>query len=89
MALDNQISYLATAVGTTLKGKQDKLVSGTSIKTVNGISLLGSGNIPISGGGTQNVYIQETEPTADVGTKLLWIQTNANGSIMFNLVEGV
>ncbi len=32
--------------------KQDKLVSGTNIKTVNGNSLLGSGNITISGGGS-------------------------------------
>lgn len=30
--------------------KQDSLVSGTSIKTINGISLLGSGDITISGG---------------------------------------
>jgi len=29
-------------------GKQDKLISGTNIKTVNGKDLLGSGNIPIS-----------------------------------------
>ena len=32
--------------------KQDELVSGTSIKTVNGNSLLGSGNLVISGGAT-------------------------------------
>lgn len=31
--------------------KQDKLISGTNIKTVNGQSLLGSGNIVIEGGG--------------------------------------
>ena len=39
-----------------LKNKfQDKLVSGTNIKTVNNESLLGSGNITIQGGsgGTQ------------------------------------
>ena len=30
--------------------KQDKLVSGTNIKTINGESILGSGNIAISGG---------------------------------------
>lgn len=35
-----------------LSGKQDKLVSGTNIKTVNGESILGSGNIEISGGGS-------------------------------------
>ena len=32
-------------------GKQDKLTSGTNIKTINGESILGSGNIAISGGG--------------------------------------
>ena len=31
-------------------GKQDKLVSGTNIKTINGQSLLGNGNITIEGG---------------------------------------
>lgn len=31
--------------------KQDALVSGTNIKTINGTSLLGSGNITISGSG--------------------------------------
>lgn len=35
------------ALETTVEGKQDKLVSGTSIKTVNGNSLLGSGNVQI------------------------------------------
>jgi len=37
---------------TALNTKQATLVSGTTIKTVNGSSLLGSGNITISGGGT-------------------------------------
>lgn len=34
-----------------ISGKQDKLVSGTNIKTINGQSILGSGNIAIEGGG--------------------------------------
>ena len=41
--------------------KQDKLVSGTNIKTINGQSLLGSGNINISGGtgssSNANIYV--------------------------------
>ena len=40
-----------------ISGKQDKLVSGTNIKTINGQSLLGSGNITIesgSGGGSSD-----------------------------------
>lgn len=36
---------------TLIAGKQDVLVSGTNIKTINGESLLGSGNIVIGGGG--------------------------------------
>lgn len=32
--------------------RQEKLISGTNIKTINGQSVLGSGDIPISGGGT-------------------------------------
>lgn len=38
--------------------KQDALVSGTNIKTVNSTSLLGSGNITISGGSTDLGYTQ-------------------------------
>jgi hypothetical protein len=37
--------------GITTASKQDTLVSGTNIKTVNGNSLLGSGDLVISGGG--------------------------------------
>jgi hypothetical protein len=45
-------------------GKQDKLVSGTNIKTINGESLLGEGNIVISSGGGEetdmsNYYTKE------------------------------
>lgn len=36
----------------TIDGKQDTLVSGTNIKTINGSSILGSGNLSISGVGT-------------------------------------
>lgn len=35
-----------------LAGKQDTLVSGTNIKTINGTSILGAGNMVISGGGS-------------------------------------
>lgn len=34
-----------------ISGKQDTLVSGTNIKTINGNSILGSGDLTISGGG--------------------------------------
>lgn len=41
---------------TDIASKQDTLVSGTNIKTINGNSILGSGDITISGGGTQNTW---------------------------------
>ena len=42
---------VSTAQATAIGLKQDALVSGTNIKTVNGTSVLGSGDIIISGGG--------------------------------------
>ena len=47
----NSAGILTSTQFTNLSNKQEKLVSGTSIKTINGQSLLGSGNINISGGG--------------------------------------
>lgn len=49
-----------------ISGKQDVLVSGVNIKTVNGKSLLGSGNIQISGGtsgggGSEVIIISQSE----------------------------
>ena len=43
------------AIG-AVAGKQDTLVSGTNIKTINNNSILGSGNLVISGGGGGEIY---------------------------------
>ena len=42
---------ISTATQTALNSKQATLVSGTNIKTINGSSVLGSGDLTISGGG--------------------------------------
>lgn len=42
---------IKTYVTNALSSKQDTLVSGTNIKTINNTSILGSGNISVSGGG--------------------------------------
>ena len=42
-----------------VNNKQDKLISGTNIKTVNGESILGSGNIEIGGNSTDNIYFTD------------------------------
>lgn len=46
----NSIS-ITKIVSADLESKQDKLESGVNIKTLNGESLLGTGNIEISGNG--------------------------------------
>lgn len=81
MSLVDSISSVVTAIGNSLKTKQDNLISGTSIKTINNESILGAGNINISGSGssTGNVFIQEAEPESN-GSKLLWIETKQDGS---------
>lgn len=43
--------YDDTEIRGLVDGKQDTLVSGTNIKTINGQSVLGDGNIEIQGGG--------------------------------------
>lgn len=53
---DGSVDYITSAqcqtqINNSISGKQDTLVSGTNIKTINNESLLGSGNIDIQGGG--------------------------------------
>jgi hypothetical protein len=56
---------LSTADWSTFNGKQDALVSGTNIKTINSTSLLGSGNITIASLG---VYKNTIDGAASSGT---------------------
>lgn len=51
-------------VETTVADKQNTLVSGTNIKTVNGNSLLGSGNIEIGGSGTIDTEMSDSSTNA-------------------------
>lgn len=54
------------AINAEALGKQDRLVSGTNIKTINNNSLLGSGNITISGGGGAGTLNTTTSNTLAV-----------------------
>ena len=47
-----------SAITEAVSGKQETLVSGTNIKTINNESILGSGNITIQGGGTDTGTVQ-------------------------------
>lgn len=62
----------------TWNNKQDKLTSGTNIKTVNGNSLLGSGNITISGGGSADDVT--TRLNTNNETEVIGIYTEQNSA---------
>lgn len=85
--------YVEYVVGVTNSADlQDKLVSGTNIKTVNGNTLLGSGDLVISGGGSANTFtatsiadlenvanlgkVASIESVIDLGTATLTLQEN-------------
>ena len=60
----NVNGYLTFSDWTTFNAKQDNLVSGTNIKTINGSSVLGSGDLVIAGGVTS---VTATAPVVSSG----------------------
>ena len=58
--------FVTASDKSTWSGKQDELVSGTNIKTINNESILGSGNITIQGGGSSYTAGEGIDITNDV-----------------------
>ena len=56
---ETELTSKGYATTTQVGNKQDKLVSGSNIKTINGVSILGSGNIEIQGGTGGNVDLSD------------------------------
>ena len=56
-------SAVTQEISAAVSGKQDTLISGTNIKTINNESILGSGNIDIQGGGVNVVQTTGTSTT--------------------------
>lgn len=54
---------ISTATQNELNAKQDTLVSGTSIKTINGTSVLGSGDLVVEGGAGISFYTYDDRST--------------------------
>lgn len=64
--IDNEISVNSEIASySDLENKQDKLVSGSNIKTVNGQSLLGSGNVSADAIEHREILPQPTSTSAD------------------------
>lgn len=73
-------SEISTAVGSIdLSSKQDILVSGTNIKTINSASILGSGNIDINTGGLKSVQAFTSSGTWTKPSGINFIKITAVG----------
>ena len=71
------------AVNTGLATKQNTLVSGTDVKTINGNTIVGSGNLDVGNAFTSNNITQFTNNTSDdIANKVL--DETGTGSLVFN-----
>ena len=80
---DFPISFSATKsyVSGQLSGKQDSLVSGTNIKTINNQSILGSGNLTID----LTIYeVVQTLPSQDINANKIYLVPMSDGSTATN-----
>ena len=88
---DTATTYTKTEVDNAITAatstKQDTLVSGTNIKTINNTSILGSGNIDIQGGGGKavsggtNISITTGETADTINCTLRAANTSGGGSL--------
>lgn len=79
----DNVTITNNEINVDLSGKQDTLVSGTNIKTVNGSSLLGSGNITIEGGsgGLSSVAHDNSLTGAGTNVSPLGVDTTVIASV--------
>ena len=81
MSLADRLAAVITSIGSDIKNiltnKQDKLNSSVNIKTINGVSILGAGDLEITLGDATRLFSSSTPPV-DANVDDLW----------FNDVEG-
>ena len=71
-----------------LEDKQDTLVSGTNIKTINGVSLLGDGNITIEGTQVDGVSVEVAELREEIKKSTGEITYIADITDTLNIIKG-
>lgn len=91
VGIQTYIYARADHVHPTDTSRQAVLVSGTNIKTINNTSLLGSGNIDISGGGSSTLFVTVTYAnyayTADTTYADMMSAVSAGKDIVLILVD--
>lgn len=88
---DLQTALDGKASTASVSAKQDTLVSGTNIKTINGSSVLGSGNLVVSAGATGvlsdlQMSILQSDGTLNAASGVqTWAGTNKTGQDVFTV----
>lgn len=77
----NNLLNSTSNIQTQLNGKQATLVSGTTLKTINGETLLGSGNIVLDSTGASMVYPGAGIP---ISTGAAWGTSMANNAVQWD-----
>jgi hypothetical protein len=72
---EESLEGIVAGIEQQISTKQDTLVSGNTIKTINGQSILGEGNIVFAESGKE-VYVGSTMPTDE--DVVVWIDPNAS-----------
>jgi hypothetical protein len=74
----NYVDGVTSAIQTQIDSKQATLVSATNIKTINGSTILGSGDLVVSGGG---ITIGTTTITSGTTTRVLYDNAGVVGEM--------
>lgn len=83
--------YTRSEINTLLNTKQDTLVSQTNIKTINGNSILGSGNLVISSNGwhLHRVWLDQHEMDGLWGCFYVWLPSSTSYSTFTALLTDI
>ena len=83
------LTYEIDAINIVLNQKQDTLVSGVNIKTINGNDLLGSGDIVIEGGSGNIVELTQSEYNAIIpDNDTLYLISDSNINTTLKTING-
>jgi len=89
---DSSVGSLSSSVSSALSGKQATLVSATNIKTINGASILGSGDLTVSASATgvlmdRQFSLLQSDGTLNAALGVqTWAGTNKTGQDVFTVV---
>ncbi len=78
---DNAVNTLYSGLAAS---KQDALVSGTSIKTINGSTILGSGDLVVSGSGVSRTFLPNDVPNSNAVANTIADVTGLSFNVVAN-----